>query len=325
MDDIVRSTQYSGAVVSDRQQIETLTRENQRLRETLASLRAAARFNAAAPASEQLRHLRAANEQLVLATFGAQDSKTAAEALNRRQAIFLSMLAHELRNPLAPICAANSLLERLVDAHPLLPKLSEVLRRQLNHLVHLVDDLLDASRIDNGKISLHKGAVTLQEIIDSAIETVQPAIDARGQDMRISLPSVPVELCADLVRLTQLFSNLLINASKFSDANATIWLSASVQDDTVVVSVKDLGVGIAPTLQTHIFELFTQGEQTLARAAGGLGIGLSLVRTIAEMHGGAVTVHSEGAGSGSEFLVALPLSQQAPTFPPLPPGSAAAG
>jgi signal transduction histidine kinase len=241
--------------------------------------------------------------------------------VNHRQTIFLSMLAHELRNPLAPIAAANSVLEGLDIPHPLLPKLTAVLRRQVNHLVHLVDDLLDASRIGSGKISLQKRMVTLHEIIDSAIETTQPSFDARGQKVLVSLAPLPVMLCADLVRLAQLFSNLLINASKFSEANGTIWVSATVQGNTVTVSVKDHGAGIPRELQPHIFDLFTQGAQTLDRASGGLGIGLSLARTLAEMHGGAVTVKSDGAGSGSEFLVARPLPQPVQSPPREPAAS----
>lgn len=320
MDDFARPAERSDGVLSERQQAESLAQQNAVLKEAVASLRALLDAEANPAVSAELQQLREANQHLVLATLGAQDLQTAAEAVNRRQTVFLSMLAHELRTPLAPIAAANSLLEGLAGAHPLLPKLTAVLQRQVNHLAHLVDDLLDASRIASGKISMQKRLVTLQDIIEGAIETTQPAFDARGQQVLASLASTPVALLADPVRLTQLFSNLLINASKFSGSGAAIEVSATVQDDTVRVSVKDPGAGIAHDLQPHIFDLFTQGEQTLDRAAGGLGIGLSLVRSIAEMHGGAVTAHSDGPGCGSEFMVSLPLAQQAPRAPaPSPP------
>lgn len=311
MDDIARSDEFGDDVLSDRQRVESLSHQNAQLEKSVASLRALLNAQATPGVNSQLQQLREANQNLVLATFSAQDLQTAAEAANRRQTVFMSMLAHELRNPLAPIAAANSLLEGLAGAHPLLPKLTAVLQRQVNHLVHLVDDLLDASRIASGRISVQKRLVTLQDIIESAIEITQPAFDARGQQVLTSLASTPVALFADPVRLAQLFSNLLINASKFSAGSAAILVSAPVHDDTVRVSVKDQGAGIARDLQPHIFDLFTQGEQTRDRAAGGLGTGLSLVRSIAEMHGGAVAVHSDGPGCGSEFLVALPLAHQA--------------
>ncbi|MGJ9419075.1 sensor histidine kinase [Massilia sp. CMS3.1] len=296
-----------------KQKIETLSRENDALKAAVATLQQqlrATRESATAQLDQQhqLDQLREANQHLILATFGAQDSKSAAEAVNKRQTVFLSMLAHELRNPMASIAIANSVLESLNLNHPRVSKLLAITRRQANHLVRLIDDLLDASRISTGKISLQTRMIPLNEVIDSAIETAQPFFAKRGQAVQIDLPPVPFILLGDMVRLSQLFSNLLINASKFSDANATVWVTASEQGDDVRVAVRDHGRGIALEYQPGIFDLFSQGENALEHTlSGGLGIGLSLVRTIAEMHGGSVMVESAGVGCGSEFVVMLPL------------------
>ena len=252
--------------------------------------------------------LREANQHLVIATFGAQDMQASAEAANLRQADFLSMLAHELRNPLAPIAMAAELLGKITTAHPQLPKLHGIICRQASHMRHLVDDLLDASRSSSGKITLQKSPLLLSEIIESAVETSQPFIDKRHQNLTLELPATPVVIDGDLVRLAQVFSNLLINAAKFTPEHEKITVSARKLGNTVAVSVKDNGMGIAPDIQPFIFDLFTQGYRSLDRAQGGLGIGLSLVRTIVDMHGGSAKVRSAGVGFGSEFIVVLPLS-----------------
>lgn len=252
--------------------------------------------------------LREANQNLVIATFGAQDMQASAEAARRRQEEFLSMLAHELRNPLAPITMAAELMGKIMEAHPQLPKLHAIICRQVGHMTQLVDDLLDASRLSAGKIALHKRALPLTEIIESAVETSQPFIDRRNQQLIIDLPKDPVVIDGDLVRLAQVFSNLLINAAKFSPEFQQITVSARKLGDAVTVSVKDNGIGIAPDIQPFIFDLFTQGFRSMDRSQGGLGVGLSLVRTIVDMHGGSVKVRSDGAGFGSEFTVRLPIS-----------------
>ena len=254
--------------------------------------------------------LREANQHLVLAAFGAQDMQAKAESANHRQEEFLSMLAHELRNPLAPIAMAADLLGKIVTAHPLLPKLYGIISRQVGHMAHLVDDLLDASRVSTGNITLQKRTLLLSEIIDSAVETSQPFIDKRNQQLSISLPEAPIMINGDLVRLAQAFANLLINATKFTPVDERIDISVQMLEGAVKVSIKDNGVGIAPDIQPFIFELFRQGPHSLDRSQGGLGIGLSLVRTIVEMHGGTVSVYSAGLGLGSEFTVELPLSTE---------------
>jgi len=253
--------------------------------------------------------LREANQNLVIATLGAQDMQGKAEAVNRQQDEFLSMLAHELRNPLAPIAMACELLGKITTAHPQLPKLHGIMCRQTSHLTHLVDDLVDASRLSSGKIRLQKRMLLLSEIIESAVETSQPFIDKRNQRLTINLP-VDTVIDGDLVRLAQVFSNLLINAAKFTPEHEEITISSRRNAHAVTVSVKDNGIGIDREIQPYIFDLFRQGYRSLDRSQGGLGIGLSLVRTILEMHGGTVKVHSDGVGFGSEFIVSLPTSAE---------------
>ncbi|MFC7297755.1 ATP-binding protein [Herminiimonas aquatilis] len=254
--------------------------------------------------------LREANQHLVLATFGAQDLQAKAESANHRQEEFLSMLAHELRNPLAPIAMAADLLGKIATAHPMLPKLHGIISRQVGHMAHLVDDLLDASRVTTGNITLNRRSLLLAEIIDSAVETSQPFIDKRNQQLSIHIPEEPITINGDLVRLAQAFANLLINATKFTPVDEHIDISVERLADTVKVVIKDNGVGISPDIQPFIFDLFRQGPHSLDRSQGGLGIGLSLVRTVIGMHGGTVSVYSDGLGKGSEFTVELPISTE---------------
>ena len=261
--------------------------------------------------------LRDANAHLVLATFSAQDKQASAEASMQRQTNFLSMLAHELRNPLQPITYANTLLGKLADASPELPRLQGIIERQVRHMTRLIDDLLDASRISNGKISLDKSILSLADIIAVAAEASQPLIEGRQQQLRIVLPPAQVMIEGDCVRLAQVFSNLLNNASKFSPESEVIELTAQLAGQTVHISVRDNGMGIAPELQPFIFDLFTQGMQSLDRAQGGLGIGLTVVRSLVEMHGGTVRGTSDGIGLGSTFTVLLPLNTSTGEIPSL--------
>jgi signal transduction histidine kinase/ActR/RegA family two-component response regulator len=255
-----------------------------------------------------IQQLQEANQHLVLATFGAQDMQASAEAANLRQTEFLSMLAHELRNPLQPMAMANGLLADITDLHPDIGRVHGVNDRQIAHMVRLVDDLLDASRVSSGKITLQLAPVLLSEIIDDAVETSQPGISRRYQQLQVRLPSAPLIIEGDLVRLAQVFSNLLINASKFTHEYGHIHVLAQRIGNVVEVSVSDDGSGMPAELQPFIFDLFTQGFRSLERAQGGLGIGLSLVRTITQLHGGGVKAVSAGSGKGSKFIVTLPLS-----------------
>ena len=264
-----------------------------------------------------IAQLREANQNLVLATFGAQDLQATAEAASLRQTEFLAMLAHELRNPLQPLAMANDLLGKKIALDPALAHVHGVIGRQVGHMARLIDDLLDASRVSSGKITLQLLPVLLSDILASAVEVGQANIDKRQQVLTLSLPKEPLVIEADLVRLTQVFANLLNNASKFTQEFGHINIVARRNGDVVEISVSDNGAGVAHDIQPFIFDLFTQGYRSLDRAQGGLGIGLSLVRTLTQLHGGTVDVLSAGVGLGSQFILKLPLS-------PLPmPGASA--
>ena len=248
--------------------------------------------------------LREANQNLILATFGAQDSQATAEGANQRKTEFLSMLAHELRSPLHPIMIASNMIGNIATPRADIPKLNAIIQRQMVHLVRLVDDLLDASRVSTGKILIQASRVSLREIIERAVETSQPDIDSRKQQLQLDFPAEEVFLEGDLIRLTQVFSNLLFNASKYTPERGHLVIRIQADAHEVMIAVIDDGAGVPLDIQAFIFDLFTQGPRPLGHAASGLGIGLSLVRTITELHGGTVRVHS--AGSGSEFTVTLP-------------------
>jgi two-component system, sensor histidine kinase len=280
------------------------------LEQELAVLRRVAEEKASL--EHTLAQLREANQNLVVAAMHAQTSRDDAEAANRRQTEFLAMLAHELRNPLAPIRMAATLLERAASAMPQHLGLSQVIGRQVDHMARLLDDLLDAARISSGKIMLEVRPVVLAEIIEQAVETVGPRVRERGQDLTVTLPESPVVLVADKVRLTQVFTNLLANASKYTAEQGAVRLRAACRDGEVVVAVEDNGHGIAPELLPHVFDLFTQGPRSLARSEGGLGVGLNVVRNLVGMHGGRVEAFSAGPGLGSMFTVALPVSEEMP-------------
>ncbi|MGK5006182.1 hybrid sensor histidine kinase/response regulator [Janthinobacterium sp. LB2P70] len=262
-----------------------------------------------------IMQLREANQNLVLATFGAQDMQASAEATTLRQTEFLAMLAHELRNPLQPLAMANDLLAKKIDLDPQLAHVHGVIGRQVAHMVRLIDDLLDASRVSSGKITLQLAPILLSDIVASAVEVGQASISQRQQVLSVSLPDEPLVIEGDLVRLTQVFANLLINASKFTHEFGHIDIVVKRRDDMVEIAVSDDGAGIALDIQPFIFDLFTQGFRSLERAQGGLGIGLSLVRIITQLHGGTVDVFSAGVGFGSQFVLQLPLSSLAPPSP----------
>lgn len=255
-----------------------------------------------------ITQLREANQHLVLATFGAQDLQASAEAATLRQTEFLAMLAHELRNPLQPIAMANDILSRKVGGDPQLAGVNAVIGRQVTHMARLIDDLLDASRVSSGKITLQLLPIRLSDILSSAVEVAQIGIDKRQQILNVILPENPLIIDADSVRLSQVFANLIINASKFTHEFGHINIAAKLTGHIVEITVSDDGAGIALDLQPFIFDLFTQGFRSLERAQGGLGIGLSLVRIITQLHGGTVDVFSAGVGLGSQFVLRFPLS-----------------
>jgi two-component system CheB/CheR fusion protein len=225
---------------------------------------------------------------------------------SRKKDEFLAMLSHELRNPLAPMRNAIEVLRLKGPPDPFLQSARDVIDRQLRHLTRLVDDLLDASRITQGKITLQKEKLELASIINRAVETSLPLIEERGQQLIVSVPPQPVLLSGDPTRLSQVLSNLLNNAVKYTEEGGRIWVSAKREGEEAVVRVRDSGVGIPEEVLPHVFDLFTQADRSLDRSQGGLGIGLTLVRNLVEMHGGRVQAKSGGPGKGSEFTVYLP-------------------
>lgn len=234
-------------------------------------------------------------------------SEEALRVTDRRKDTFLAVLAHELRNPLAPMRNAIAILKRSDSNSSSSEKARITMERQLSHMVRLVDDLLDLSRINSDKLELQRQPVTLSEVILQAVETVRPMIAEAGHELAIDLPQELMQLNADTVRLSQAFSNLLNNACKYTNPGGHISLTATPEDGHVVVAIRDNGVGIPADLSPKIFDMFTQANQGLERHRGGLGIGLALVKRLVEMHDGEVTAGANPAGGGSEFRVTLPL------------------
>ncbi len=246
-------------------------------------------------------------EQWFGVSVDVHDARQAQETLkeaDRRKDEFLATLAHELRNPLAPIRNALQLLQRLRIEDPTARVAQDIMDRQVRHMVRLIDDLLDVSRITRGRLELRRQPVELSQVIEQALETSRPHL---AQQLTISLPSEPIHLDADPVRLSQVLSNLLNNAAKFTPKSGRISISASLEGATVVIRVRDTGVGIAPGQLAQIFQIFSQAGSALDRSTGGLGIGLSLARSLVELHGGTIEARSEGRDKGAEFVVRLPV------------------
>ena len=235
---------------------------------------------------------------------------------DRRKDEFLATLAHELRNPLAPIGNAVQVLRLRAHEDPVVDELAAVMERQVKHMVRLVDDLLEMSRITRGRIELRAEHATLEGIINSAVETSRPLIDAGDHQLTVTVPADPLVVNGDPVRLAQVFANLLNNAAKYTDAGGRIVLTAYREGKAAVVSVRDSGHGIAPEMLPRVFDLFLQLPDPATRTHGGLGIGLTLVKTLVEMHGGTVRATSAGLGKGSEFIVRLPLAVDVPGVAP---------
>jgi len=255
----------------------------------------------------------------------ARADRAVEEALrevNQRKDEFLAMLGHELRNPLAPITSAAQILRIHAASHPEIEWARAVIDRQTRHLARLVDDLLDVSRIVRGQIVLHREELDLAEIVTHGVETSRPLIRARNHRLHVQLPRAQVRLPGDLTRLAQVLANLLNNAAKYTDEGGEIWLDACREGNQAVLRVRDTGAGIPATLLPRVFELFAQAERTLDRSQGGLGIGLTLVKLLVEMHGGSVEARSDGGpGEGAEFIVRLPSSEDAAaaSFEPFAP------
>jgi signal transduction histidine kinase/CheY-like chemotaxis protein len=229
-----------------------------------------------------------------------------ADKANRSKDEFLAMLGHELRNPLAPIVTALHLMAKRNDANDASER--QIIERQVAHLSRLVDDLLDVSRITRGKIQLQHENVDLKAVVDRALELTQPLLETRARPITLELPAKPVWVKGDAVRLAQVLCNLLTNAAKFTPGDGDIALRISVADGWAETTVEDSGSGISSDLLPHVFDLFVQGRQPIHRNAGGLGLGLSIVKTLVHMHGGSVSAASDGTGRGSKFVVRLPLT-----------------
>ena len=247
----------------------------------------------------------------VYAVCGVSTDITDVVEADRRKDEFIATLAHELRNPLAPIRNGLEILRRAGELSPLAARTRDMMERQLTHMVRLVDDLLDVSRVSRGKLELRSEDLTLQQVLHDALEACQPAIAAAGHALVLDLPAQPVRLRGDFTRLAQVFSNLVSNASKYTQAGGRIEVRAAVQGGDVVVDVADNGSGIAADLLPHIFDLFAQGREQEHLSQTGLGIGLWLVKRLVELHRGSIEACSAGPGRGSTFRVRLPVIPEA--------------
>lgn len=254
-------------------------------------------------------------EGVVLTFVDITDRKAAEDLLkeaDRRKDEFLATLAHELRNPLAPICTALEVLRMAEDKTVIFENVYDTLQWQTQHLVRLIDDLLDVSRISRGKLKLQKSVILLCDVVEAAVEESQPLIDQAGHELTISLPEQPIYLEADPHRLAQVLSNLLNNAAKFTPQGGRIDLSVLREDGESLISVKDNGQGIPLEMQAHVFEIFSQVHDSTGTVSTGLGIGLSLVKSLVEIHGGTIELDSAGSGQGSEFRIRLPFLANPP-------------
>ncbi len=243
------------------------------------------------------------------------ERKRAEEALreaDRMKDEFVAMLAHELHNPLAPLSAALQLFDPVTSTPEQNAELRAMMLRQVQHLIRLIDDLLDVSRISRGKMNLRREAIDLNDVIDTALDVAGPMIQQAKHRLELDLPDQPMMLDGDKVRLAQVISNLLINAAKYTPAHGRIELRLQRFNAQALIRVRDNGVGIPPEMLTKVFELFAQVDTSHTRSHGGLGIGLTLVKTLVEMHGGTIEARSQGLGLGSEFIVRLPLLLENP-------------
>jgi diguanylate cyclase (GGDEF)-like protein len=268
----------------------------------------------AALAEQARRHgqMREANEQLVLAALDAQKLQQTAEEAQQRQTEFLAVLAHELRNPLAPMQHAAALLLRARLDESLLPRIQSMIERQVTHMSRLIGDLLDVSRAKTGKLRLERQIVDVKDILEVAVTACRPSMDARLQRFTVSIAAGSLEVYGDPVRLAQIVSNLLDNASKYSSEGADIGLSALQSDDSIIITVCDTGIGMSSDVLTTIFEPFVQDATAIEFNGSGLGIGLTVVRELVTAHAGTIIAHSPGANLGSTFVVTLPRARETP-------------
>ena len=234
-------------------------------------------------------------------------SEAALRESDRRKSEFLATLAHELRNPLGPITSGLHILDMARNDQTVFDRASAMMKRQLEHVVRLVDDLMDVARIGGGKVALRLQTVDLRTLIDRAIETSRPRIEAGHHHLTIDTPDNPIWISADDIRLVQVFTNLLINAAKYTPDGGRITVRTIQSDEQVVIDVIDTGAGIPAEILDVVFDLFAQADASAERAEGGIGVGLSLVKGLVELHGGTVIASSDGVGKGSCFTVNLPV------------------
>jgi signal transduction histidine kinase len=250
-------------------------------------------------AAELERKVRERTEELARANAALREA-------DRRKDEFLATLAHELRNPLAPIRNALEILRLANDTGDTVRRQRERLERQVAQLVRLVDDLLDVSRITTGKLRLTLEALTIQEVVEAALDMSRPQLEKAGLVLTTELPPEPVRLMGDRVRLAQVFTNILNNAAKFTEPGGRVWFTVTATAGRVIATIRDTGIGIPAEVLPVVFSLFTQVDRALNRSQGGLGVGLALVRRLVEMHQGTVAAHSDGPGKGATFTVTLP-------------------
>ena len=256
------------------------------------------------------RRLESEQENLRQSVDLQRQMRAAMTESDRRKDEFLATLAHELRNPLAPVRNAIHILRARMPPTPELQWARDVIDRQVTQMTRLIDDLMDVSRISRGTFELRREHVALDDVVRSAVETSRPGIDASGHELSVHLANEPIYLDADVIRLAQVFANLLNNAAKYTGPGGRIAVTAEREMGMVSVTVQDSGIGIPAEKLTQVFEPFTQLDHSLERSRGGLGIGLALARRLVEMHGGTIEAHSPGPGAGSQFVVRLPVSSR---------------
>lgn len=271
----------------------------------------------AARAEQELRYeqMREANAQLIVSVITAQELQSAAEQARQRQVELLAIIAHELRNPLAPIRLAAAMLGRLRTEEPLLPRAQAIIERQTAQMTRLVGDLLDVTRSGTQSLRLELQQIDIVDAIDEAIEACRPAMDTRLQIFEVTVPSRALKLHADPGRLVQIFSNLINNASKYTPDGGVIKLSVAVTEDSLILTVQDNGIGISAEVLPQVFDPFMQDIHALGFNGEGLGVGLTVARQLVVAHGGSITAHSAGRGQGSQFVVTLPMDRGAQAAP----------
>lgn len=270
------------------------------------------------PEGRDITEKKAREQEIAQKNIELQGLRQAAESANRAKDEFLAMLGHELRNPLSPIVTALQLMK--LQGPEASERARAVIERQVTHLTRLVDDLLDVSRIARGKVELKADLIEMSEIVTKAIEMASPLLEQRNHTLAVQVPRRGLLVDADVTRLSQVISNLLSNAAKYTPSGGHITIRGEAVDDDVFLRVRDNGIGLRPEVLPHIFDLFVQERQAIDRAQGGLGIGLTIVRNLVERHGGAVQVTSDGPGRGSEFTIRLPRATWAEQSDSIPRG-----